>query len=88
MRNKAYQIRVYPNQAQRQQICKTIGCCRFVFNQMLAERKKVYEQLKADIESLTVYKYNIEKELKAEFSFLIEASSRALQQSRINLGTA
>ena len=88
MRNKAYQIRVYPNQAQRQQICKTIGCCRFVFNQMLAERKKVYEQLKADIESLKSYKYKTEKELKVEFPFLVEASSRALQQSRINLESA
>ena len=55
---------------------------------MLAERKKVYEQLKADIESLKSYKYKTEKELKVEFPFLVEASSRALQQSRINLESA
>ncbi len=73
---------------QRKQICSTIGSCRFVFNQMLAERKAVYEQLKDDKESLNGYKYKTETELKAEFPFLLEASSRALQQARINLETA
>ena len=88
MRNKASKIRIYPNNAQRIQIGKTIGCGRFLFNQMLAQRKDVYEQFKDDKETLKSYKYKTEKELKAEFPFLIEASSRALQQSRINLETA
>ena len=87
-RNKAYKIRIYPNQSQQKQINQTIGCCRFVFNQMLAERKSVYEQLKDNKEALKAYKYKTEKELKSEFEFLAEASSRALQQSRINLESA
>ena len=87
-RNKAYKIRIYPNQCQRLQIGKTIGCCRFLFNQMLAERKEIYEQCKADKETLKSYHYKTEKELKAEFPFLAEASSRALQQARINLEAA
>ena len=85
MKNKAYQIRIYPNKSQRLQIDKTIGCCRFVFNQMLAERKEVFENLKDDKKALKSYQYKTEKELKSEFPFLVEASSRALQQSRINL---
>lgn len=88
MRNKAYKIRIYPNRLQRKQIEQTIGCCRFVFNQMLAERKIVYEQFKNHKEVLKAYQYKTEKQLKAEFSFLSGASSRALQQSRINLETA
>ena len=88
MRNKAYKIRIYPNLVQRKQICSTIGCCRFVFNRMLAERQDVYKKLKDDKEALKSYQYKTEKELKAEFSFLSEASSRALQQSRINLESA
>ncbi len=88
MRNKAYKIRIYPNQLQQKQINQTIGCCRFVFNQMLAERIEVYEKFKDEKEVLKSYKYKTEKELKAEFEFLSEASSRALQQSRINLETA
>ncbi|MDQ3747848.1 MAG: transposase [Acidobacteriota bacterium] len=87
-RNKAYKIRIYPNQRQTKQINRTIGCCRFVFNQMLAERKEVYERLKADIESLKSYQYKTEKQLKAKFPFLAASSSRALQQSRINLERA
>ncbi len=87
-RNKAYKIRIYPNQTQIKQINQTIGCCRFVFNQMLAERKAVYEQLKDDKEALKSHQYKTEKTLKAEFPFLAEASSRALQQARMNLETA
>jgi putative transposase len=87
-RNKAYKIRVYPTQNQQKQINQTIGSCRFVFNLMLAERKEVYENLKDNKEALKAYKYKTEKELKAEFQFLTIASSRALQQSRLNLITA
>ncbi len=88
MNHKAYKIRIYPNKSQAKQIRNTIGCCRFVFNQMLAERKAVYEKFKDHKEALNGYKYKTEKELKAEFPFLSEASSRALQQARINLETA
>jgi putative transposase len=45
LRNKASEIRIYPNQSERKQIMNTIGCCRFVFNQMLAERIEVYEEV-------------------------------------------
>lgn len=86
--NKAYKIRIYPNYEQTGQINKTIGCCRFVFNQMLAERKEAYEKLKHDKEALKVYRYKTEKELKEKFEFLMEVNSRALQQSRINLESA
>ncbi|MED2330789.1 helix-turn-helix domain-containing protein, partial [Bacillus thuringiensis] len=36
MINKAYQFRIYPNQAQAILIHKTIGCSRFVFNYFLS----------------------------------------------------
>jgi putative transposase len=88
MQNYTYKIRLYPTQVQSNLIDKTIGCSRFIFNQMLAERKKVYEELKDDKEKLYAYTYKTEKEYKQEFSFLKEVSSRALQQARINLQTA
>lgn len=71
-RNKAYKIRIYPNRVQAEQINRTIGGCRFIFNQMLAERREVYEKLKDERELLKVYKYKTEKQLKAVFSFLME----------------
>ena len=39
---KAYKYRIYPNNEQKIQIAKTFGCCRFVYNQTLAYRKKKY----------------------------------------------
>ena len=40
---KAYKYRIYPNNAQKVQIAKTFGCCRFVYNQTLAYRKETYD---------------------------------------------
>jgi putative transposase len=37
---KAYKYRIYPNKEQKLQFVKTFGCCRFVYNQTLAYRKK------------------------------------------------
>jgi putative transposase len=85
---KAIKIRLYPNKKQQELIEKTFGCTRFIYNQMLAEKIKVYEQLKHDKESLYSYKYKTEKDYKQEFEFLSEVSSRALQQARGNLEVA
>jgi len=52
---------------------------------MLAERKKVYEQLKDDKDALKKYSYKTEKQYKTEFPFLKEADSIALQASREHL---
>ena len=35
--NRAVKIRIYPNKEQRVQIEQTIGCSRFIYNQMLAD---------------------------------------------------
>jgi putative transposase len=60
--NKAYKIKLYLNNNQKELINKTIGCSRFIYNQMLAERIKVYEELKSNKEQLYIYKYKTEKE--------------------------
>ncbi len=82
---QAVNVRIYPNKTQRIQLHKTIGCSRFVFNQMLNERKEVYERLKDDKDALKKYKYKTEKQYKAEFPFLKEVDSIALQSSREHL---
>ena len=41
-----YRFRIYPNKAQENLIQKTFGCCRFVYNHYLAERKTRYETAK------------------------------------------
>ena len=41
---KAYKYRIYPTNEQKEQIAKTFGCCRFVYNRTLAYRKEAYEK--------------------------------------------
>ena len=40
----SYKFRIYPTTAQAQQIQRTFGCCRFIWNRYLALRKELYEQ--------------------------------------------
>ena len=88
MKLKALKIRIYPNVEQTSLLNKTFGCTRFVYNSMLSERKEVYSKLKDKPRELYEYKYKTEKQLKEEFPFLKEVDSIALQQARMNLGTA
>jgi putative transposase len=88
---KTLKIRIYPTQEQEVQILKTIGSCRFLYNNMLAEKIKNYESWKQSSQDKKVLfnlKYKTEKEYKAEFEFLKEVSSVALQQSRMDLSGA
>ena len=89
--HKALKIRIYPTQEQETQILKTIGSCRFLYNNMLAEKIKNYESWKTsgqDKKVLFNLKYKTEKQYKEEFNFLNEVSSVALQQSRMDLSSA
>ena len=38
--NKAIKYRLYPNDEQKVMFAKTFGCCRFVYNQLLALQNK------------------------------------------------
>ncbi len=85
---KVLKIRIYPSSIQAILINKTLGSCRFIYNQMLGERVAVYEEFKEDKRKLYDYKFKTEKEYKKEFYWLSEVDSTALQQSRINLLSA
>lgn len=85
---KTYKFRLYPNKEQEILLNKTFGCTRFVYNQMLSERKETYNTLKHDKEKLKKYKYKTEKQYKESFDFLKEVDAIALQQSRVDLDMA
>ena len=42
--NRAIKFRAYPNQEQRILFAKTFGCARFIYNTMLSDKKKHYEE--------------------------------------------
>jgi putative transposase len=83
--NKAVKIRIYPAPFEQELLNKTFGCCRLLWNQMLAERTKVYQNLKEDSEALRTHKYKTEKEYKQEFEFMTEVDSKALQSTTRHL---
>ena len=43
---KRYKYRIYPNQAQQESLNKLFGCCRYVYNRLLAENKEAAEKAK------------------------------------------
>ena len=81
MKYKAFKFRLIPTQQQKVLISKTLGCCRFFYNQMLEEKQTKYKS-KDKTECKT------EKQYKEEFQFLKEADSISLQQTRIDLKTS
>ncbi len=85
---QAFNFRIYPNKTQRTQIHKTIECSRFIYNEMLSERREVYERFRDDKDALKKHTYKTEKQYKVKFPFLKEADSIALQTSREHLSEA
>ena len=82
----SYKFRIYPNEAQAQQIHKTFGCCRFVWNHYLAKRKAVYEQ---DGKTFNYYGCAGDlTQLKKPLDWLREVDATALQASLRDLDTA
>ena len=84
---KAYKYRIYPNNAQKVQIGKTFGCCRFVYNQTLAYRKGTYEKEKKSISKTDCNNY-CNRELKKEYEWLKEVDKFALTNAIYNMDTA
>lgn len=83
---KAFKTRIYPTTEQAILIDKTIGCCRFVYNNGLNAKITQYEEDKTNISA-----YDLIKQLpqqKKEFEWLKEVEAQALQQSLIDLQSA
>ena len=43
MQHKAYKFRMFPTEEQAEIMWKTIGCARFMYNQILADRSLYHE---------------------------------------------
>ena len=83
---KSYKFRIYPNNTQIQQIQRTFGCCRYVYNHFLAKRQEQYNADK------TTLNYNacsaLMTGMKKEVEWLREVDATALQSSIRDLDTA
>ena len=83
---KAYKYRIYPTSEQKLYLAKTFGCTRFIYNQMLADRIKSYEENKdLDIKAI---KYPTPAQYKKKYEWLKEVDSLALANAQMNLDKA
>ena len=79
--NRAIRMRIYPNKEQAILVNKTFGCCRFVYNRMLDDRKYHYDQTGTDVK-ITPDNY------KHDYPWLKEVDSLALSNAKLNLDKA
>ena len=79
--NRAIKIRIYPDKEQRIQIEKTIGCSRFIYNQMLADKISYYQKEKKMLR-------NTPAGYKKEYPWLKEVDSLALANVQLHLESA
>lgn len=81
MANKAIKYRLYPTQEQAVMFAKTFGCCRKVYNLMLADKIDSYQKT-GKFAQVTPARY------KEEYPYLKEVDSLALANKQIDLEQA
>lgn len=79
--NRAFKYRIYPTTEQTTLFVKTFGCCRFIWNAMLSDKKAHYEATGKNL-SVTPAAY------KQEYPFLKEVDALALANVQLQLQTA
>ena len=82
----SYKFRLYPTREQENLMQKTFGCCRYVYNHFLSERKTSYEQT-----GKSPTRFQQDKgltELKKELEWLREPDKCALQDALRQLDQA
>ena len=78
---RAYKFRLYPDREQADLFQKTFGCCRFLYNHMLADKTEMYEKT-GKMKRLTPAGY------KKDHPWLKEVDSLALANVQLHLESA
>lgn len=84
---KAYKYRLYPNKQQEEQIQKTFGCARFVYNQCLAYKIDKYKNEKISLSKIDCNNWK-NQYLKKEYEWLKEVDKFALDNAVVNMDSA
>lgn len=84
---KGFKYRIYPTKEQEIQINKTLGCCRFVYNQLLAKKIEIYKNENKSISKTGCNNY-CNREMKKEYPWLKEVDKFALTNAIYNLDFA
>jgi len=78
---RAYKFRLYPNKQQIEYFEKCFGCCRFIYNKMLDDRIKYYQETGKSLKTNPA-------SYKKDYEFLKEVDSLALCSEWNNLNSA
>ena len=79
---RAVKIRLYPNKTQEQTLNKVLGCYRFVYNQMLAQKQNAYKRDKSNLGLCELSKFFHGELLKKnEYSWLKEQNTKVMKQA-------
>lgn len=84
----SYKFRIYPNIAQAQQIHRTFGCCRFVWNHYLAQRIETYRETEKSPTRFIQDKDLTSLKKQEETIWLRKVDATALQSSLRDLDIA
>lgn len=84
---RAYRYRFYPTPAQEQQLARTFGCVRYVYNRALAERSRVWTQEQRRVSYVDTARMLTSWKREAESVWLGEVSNVPLQQTLRHLQT-
>lgn len=84
---KSYKYRIYPSKNQEQLIQRTFGCCRFVYNQILALQNSRYADSLPYMSWMNANKH-CNNVLKRDYPFLREVDKFALTNSIRSLDRA
>lgn len=74
---RGYKFRLYPTAKQEAEIEHTFGCCRYVYNEMLARQKKIYERRGEHMSYNEMQ--NLLPTMKKYLPWLAKADSQALK---------
>lgn len=74
---KAHKVRLYPTDEQQAGIDRTLNCCRFVFNHMLARQQKVYKRRGEHLSAYDMAK--LVTQMKSYQPWLCDTDSQALK---------
>lgn len=85
---RGFKYRIYPNESQREQIARTLGCCRFVYNRALDVKKSAYAKTGKTVSWTELSRMLPVWKRDPETSWLAQADSMALQQSIRDLDRA
>ena len=85
---RGFKYRIYSNESQRDQIARTFGCCRFVYNRALDVKKTAYSETGKSIATNDLIKMIPAWKRDPDTSWLAQVDSMALQQSIRDLDRA